>query len=207
MEPKRSRSEIKRQAILDAAKQAFLDQGVQGTSMDRVATLAEVSKRTVYNHFESKEALVMCLISELWQQAKHQRGGDYQPDAPLHGQLRAIIEAEIEVISSTEHIELNRVAFGHFFYHPEALKQEVTKLSAHESSLVRWIKAARADGRLIDLEAAAAGEQVHHLVKGRCFWPQLLQIAPILNPEQQLELAEQTTAMFLSHYQAASLED
>lgn len=202
MEQKRSRSELKRQAILEAAKRAFLEHGVQGTSMDMLAAMAEVSKRTVYNHFESKEALVMSLMSELWQQAKHQLSATYDPEAPLHRQLCSLIEAEIAIICSPEHIELNRVALGHFFYHPEALKQEVEKLSANESAIVRWIRAARDDGRLQPLDARTGGEQIHSLIKGNCFWPQLLQIAPILNDHQRHELAERTAAMFLSHYQA-----
>lgn len=201
MEQKRSRSEIKRQAILDAAKQAFQELGVQGTSMDLLAARAEVSKRTVYNHFNSKEELVMCLIGDLWKQAKQLIGREYDPQTPLHSQLCALIEAEIEIICSTEHIELNRVAFGHFFYHPNALKQEIEKLAPDESSLVRWIKAARDDGRLKSLDAEIGGEQIHHLIKGCCFWPQLLQIAPILYAQERYQLADQTAAMFLSHYQ------
>ncbi|EPF7654109.1 TetR/AcrR family transcriptional regulator, partial [Vibrio vulnificus] len=66
IEKKKTRSEEKREAILTAAKQAFLEFGVQNTSMDKLAALAGVSKRTVYNHFSSKEALVMELLSVLW---------------------------------------------------------------------------------------------------------------------------------------------
>ena len=45
----------KRQAILDAAKSLFLTHGYANTSMDAVATLAGVSKLTVYSHFTDKE--------------------------------------------------------------------------------------------------------------------------------------------------------
>ncbi|MFA0698755.1 TetR/AcrR family transcriptional regulator, partial [Vibrio sp. 10N.222.49.C9] len=48
---KKTRSELKREAILTAAKQSFLEFGVKNTSMDKLASLANVSKRTVYNHF------------------------------------------------------------------------------------------------------------------------------------------------------------
>lgn len=52
-----SRSERKRQAILDAAAQLFLAGGYQGTSMDEIAALAEVSKQTVYKNFADKQQL------------------------------------------------------------------------------------------------------------------------------------------------------
>ncbi|WP_390888393.1 TetR/AcrR family transcriptional regulator, partial [Leclercia adecarboxylata] len=45
----------KRAAILEAAVAEFRAFGFAGTSMDRIAATAEVSKRTVYNHFASKD--------------------------------------------------------------------------------------------------------------------------------------------------------
>ncbi|SHF18385.1 transcriptional regulator, TetR family [Microbulbifer donghaiensis] len=198
---KLTRSEIKRQAILDAAKQTFQELGVQGTSMDELAARAQVSKRTVYNHFASKEALIMELIGELWQQATLMPQGAYDPTADLQVQLSALIESEIAVICSREYIELNRVAFDHFFHQPEALQKEVEKFAAIETGIKRWIKAARVDGRLRELDTEIAAGQIHNLIKGSCFWPQLVQVAPILNEKERHELAERTAAMFLSHYQ------
>jgi TetR/AcrR family transcriptional regulator, mexJK operon transcriptional repressor len=55
--PELSRSARKRKLILDAATQAFLTRGYDGTSMDDVAALAAVSKPTVYKHFADKERL------------------------------------------------------------------------------------------------------------------------------------------------------
>lgn len=63
---RKSRSETKREAILCAARQAFQEFGVQNTSMDKLSAIAQVSKRTVYNHFPSKEAIVTELLTELW---------------------------------------------------------------------------------------------------------------------------------------------
>jgi AcrR family transcriptional regulator len=54
----------KRSAILRAAHQLFLTEGFSGTSMDRVAEVANVSKMTVYAHFESKIKLFDVLVEE-----------------------------------------------------------------------------------------------------------------------------------------------
>ncbi len=56
------KSEEKRDAILEAAAELFLSQGLQGTSMDAVALKAGVSKQTVYSHFSSKEDLFRVVI-------------------------------------------------------------------------------------------------------------------------------------------------
>jgi AcrR family transcriptional regulator len=47
----------KQAAILEAATRVFLDNGFRGTSMDAIARAAEVSKQTVYQHFDDKERL------------------------------------------------------------------------------------------------------------------------------------------------------
>ncbi|MGB1238594.1 MAG: TetR/AcrR family transcriptional regulator, partial [Pseudomonadales bacterium] len=58
-------SQRKRAAIVQAAIEAFQEKGAQCTSMDSIAERAQVSKRTVYNHFASKERLLE-EVFELW---------------------------------------------------------------------------------------------------------------------------------------------
>jgi TetR/AcrR family transcriptional repressor of mexJK operon len=57
-----SRSARKRQAIMDAATRLFLAGGYQGTSMDDIAALAEVSKQTVYKNFADKQRLFTDIV-------------------------------------------------------------------------------------------------------------------------------------------------
>jgi TetR/AcrR family transcriptional regulator, mexJK operon transcriptional repressor len=52
----------KTDVILEAAEAAFLKNGYAGTSMDAIAELANVSKRTVYSNFNSKQALFGAVI-------------------------------------------------------------------------------------------------------------------------------------------------
>jgi TetR/AcrR family transcriptional repressor of mexJK operon len=47
----------KREVILRAATDVFLEAGYAAASMDRIAQVAGVSKVTIYNHYASKEAL------------------------------------------------------------------------------------------------------------------------------------------------------
>jgi len=51
--------------ILNGALQEFLARGDAGTSMDRVAATAGVSKPTVYNHFQDKEGLFRALVQKI----------------------------------------------------------------------------------------------------------------------------------------------
>ena len=47
-----------RERILSAAQQLFRDQGINRTGMDQLCAVAQVSKRTAYQHFPSKDELV-----------------------------------------------------------------------------------------------------------------------------------------------------
>ncbi len=50
--------------ILEAAREAFAERGVEGTSMHRVGRAAGVGQGTLYRHFEHKGALCSALLSE-----------------------------------------------------------------------------------------------------------------------------------------------
>ncbi len=53
----------KAECILAAARQVFLEAGYAAASMDAVAARANVSKATIYAHFENKRALFEAVIS------------------------------------------------------------------------------------------------------------------------------------------------
>lgn len=60
--PKASLMKRKRAAIVGAASRAFLENGYASTSMDRIATEADVSIKTVYRHFDNKDDLFSAVM-------------------------------------------------------------------------------------------------------------------------------------------------
>lgn len=197
----RTRSDQKREAIIVAAKQAFQEFGVSGTSMDKLAEMANVSKRTVYNHFSTKEELVMYLIKEQWKNALVNNDIVYQPSRPLHEQLAALIRAEIDFVTEEEHLELARVAIGHFFYEPEKLKDEVAHLRSQETAMHRWLKAAQTDNRIVLSDLQQVVSELESLVKGQCFWPQLMKIEPPMSAQKKQLIADSAATLVLSCYE------
>jgi AcrR family transcriptional regulator len=56
----------KRRRILESARAVFAEQGFDAARMDEVARRARVSKGTVYNHFDSKESLLVeCVLASM----------------------------------------------------------------------------------------------------------------------------------------------
>jgi len=54
----RRRGRGARERILSTSQQLFRDQGINSTGMDQLCAVAQVSKRTAYQHFSSKDELV-----------------------------------------------------------------------------------------------------------------------------------------------------
>ena len=54
------------------------------------------------------------------------------------------------------------------------------------------------------MDVSLAVKQLHNLVKGSCYWPQLLGYEPELGAKEKERLADETVAIFLSHYQVRS---
>ena len=53
---------LRREAIINAAEAIFFKQGIENTSMDEIAQMAELSKGTVYLYFKSKDELYRTII-------------------------------------------------------------------------------------------------------------------------------------------------
>lgn len=65
-ETRKTRSDAveNRRRILEVAREAFAEGGVDGTSMHRIGRAAGVGQGTLYRHFEHKGALCSALLSE-----------------------------------------------------------------------------------------------------------------------------------------------
>ena len=59
--PRTKPAELRREELLDAAQQLFLDKGIAATSIDDIASAADVAKGTFYLYFPSKEALLAAI--------------------------------------------------------------------------------------------------------------------------------------------------
>lgn len=61
---KEALEQFNRDNIIEAAKELFESKGVQETTMDDIATLADYSKSTIYVYFKSKEDIYNSIIGD-----------------------------------------------------------------------------------------------------------------------------------------------
>ena len=92
-EPTRGGGRGARRRILAAAAQLFYFEGINATGVDLIADKASVSKRTLYQHFPSKTALVEEYLRQLRQQGGEGEEESAQtPEATPRAQLLALFE-------------------------------------------------------------------------------------------------------------------
>src|SRR5277367_1784463 len=70
--------------ILEVARSMIVEQGYHGLSMDRIAETLEYSKGTIYQHFTSKEDVLMALAN----QAMERRLGLFRRASSFRGRPR-----------------------------------------------------------------------------------------------------------------------
>ncbi|MFK3792967.1 MULTISPECIES: TetR/AcrR family transcriptional regulator [Pseudomonas] len=199
--PKR-RTDLKRNAIIQAAISEFRACGFDITSMDKIAATAGVSKRTVYNHFPSKEELFAEILNQLWASISAQTEITYRSDQPLREQLASLLRAKLQLLADENFLDLARVAIAAAIHSPERAQDMVARLGEREESLSLWIRAAQADARIKPVDAEFAAQQMHGLLKSFALWPQISLGHPPLTPEMQSQVVESALDMFLGHYQA-----
>ena len=191
----------KREAIVLAAIAEFRDTGFEVTSMDRIAARAEVSKRTVYNHFPSKEELFAEILQRLWCRIGEIPDASYRPGIPLRDQLRAMLLAKMKTLADPNCLDLARVALGATIHSPERAQVWLARLNEREETFAVWIRDAQADGRFKPIDPTFAATQMHGLLKGFVFWPQVTFNKPILSVEEQSEVIDSTLDLFLGWYE------
>ena len=198
--PPQRLTDRKRTAILEAAVTEFRQSGYETTSMDRIAASAGVSKRTVYNHFPSKEALFAEILQELWKSGFEGVDLVYRSDRPVRAQLLELVAQKLRLVNDENFASLARVAIAAGLHSPDRARDIVARMSDREEGLTVWIRAAAADGRLKTPDPVFAAQQLQSLVKGFAFWPQITMGQPPLTEAQQRAVAESAVDMFLAYY-------
>ena len=116
--------------------QEFLHYGYAGTSMDRVAATAGVSKPTVYSYFQDKEGLFQALVKYVAQTRCQQvMGGEalqVQPAVVLRQVITKAIDSEVQDIDYQNFLRLVAGESARFPHLAQAFIEHLTKPAIEE---------------------------------------------------------------------------
>jgi len=159
----------KRAAILDAAKELFVKQGFEGTSMDAIANKAGVSKLTVYSHYRDKETLFGEAVRSKCDTLMPEELFEADLKGPLRKQLLAIARAFFTLITSEDAIAIHRTIVANAASSPkladrfwQAGPQRV------QEGLETFLRVEVGAGKLDIADLHRAASQFFCLLKGEC---------------------------------------
>ncbi len=196
------RKSPKRAAVIEAATEEFLSHGFTGTSMDRIAEAANVSKRTVYDHFPSKDDLFQAIIDEILERVRDMPAHEYSEEKELEEQLLAIGGTFASTITSKDFMKLSRVVISRFIQSPEWAHNTVKAHARLRQDMIAFFKAGKRDGRLRVNDPEKAAAQFCGLIKEIAFWPELMAGQKPVTTRERNAAVKSAVEIFLDHYRA-----
>jgi len=185
--------------IINSATNEFLHKGLDAASMHNIAESAEVSKRTLYKYFPSKDELYSALIDELLDRV-YENKQEYFPETPLKEQLEAIVKGKIALFSSESFISMSKIILGEMLKSRKPNDAQLERMYQTETLFVDWINAAKqADEITSTLSSEVIANQFHAILKGQTFYPVIFYFAD-MNEINKQEVLESTVSFFINSF-------
>lgn len=192
---------VRRDAILEAGKQVFFEEGYATASMDRIAERAGVTKRTVYAHFPSKQALFAQVVVRACANVVGQiPRPDSLPADPATG-MRLLLGRVHELMDSANCVSLQRIVAAEAERHPEFAATLRQAFEQGEAIMARAIDLWVAAGRLKPHDTRLAARMFNDLVGYSTSLRGM--IGGIGGEDQARAATDQAVALYLAAYGAA----
>ncbi len=147
MTPKPSVEEKRRQEIIQAALECFSRNGYYATTMDEVATAANLSKALIYYYFKNKQELFLAVL-DAWLSGFDHVLAAVDPSASAEQKLRLLGRVSVEMSEGTT--ELMTLLFE-FWAHAGREPSLMGKIGESIRRYRKWV------ARIIE-DAVASGE-------------------------------------------------
>jgi TetR/AcrR family transcriptional regulator, mexJK operon transcriptional repressor len=196
-----TRADRKYRQILDSARELFLDQGFDTTSMDAIARHAGVSKATLYVHFDDKDALLLALVDDecrrvglpvLWK--------PHDGPIDLEKELRAIAHNFLSFFMDDRGLAVHRLVMSCASRYP-AIAEFFMKAGPDrcDAEVMAFLRAAQRQGLLRVPDMKLAAMQFLSLIQGRLILKWSLSMRSP-EPAEYRALVEGGIKVFLAAY-------
>jgi AcrR family transcriptional regulator len=125
---RKEQKERTRKLIVETAMAEFSTKGFAGTNTRDIAGSAEISHGSVFAHFQTREDLIMAVVSEFGERVSQQMS--LLPENP--GSIRNVLERHLDVLGKHELFYSRLVTEGTLL--PESAKSELARIQTIISS-------------------------------------------------------------------------
>lgn len=192
-------NDSKRQTIIDSATRLFLAQGFRQVSMEKVAIAAPVSKATLYNYFDSKNALLAEVICQLCGSLVETMNKAVLEVNDVENNLKKIAQSFVDLIFSENALGLYRlmIAESRDF---SGLGQLVYDSSVQQvlPELENYLQQLSDSGRFKITNTRFAADAFFSVLKGDRHFQCLLGIMSLPSAEEKQQLINQAIYFYMS---------
>lgn len=191
----------KRQAIVEAAIEEFREKGFTGARTTAIAKRANVSSRTLYRHFESKESLFVAIADLTFAEAANVPTYTFDNTKPLRQQLLHAATSYINHITTADMIDLARTTMGELMRDHVLAQNAFGQITLQEDPIKLMISQAMEAGALRSDDAHIAAHQLTSMIKALLHAPLMYTGSPMPLSKDRNDLIEDCVDMFLRYYQ------
>ena len=190
-----NRKDQKTSQIISSAISEFLHNGLDAASMHRIAEDAEVSKRTLYKYFPTKEELIEAIIDRLMEGFLEMKLPDFSENQPIDQQISKLLDHKVELICAEEYLNITRIVGGELFKGRKLAPRHLEMITKTEAMFLNWLSSGVKLGYIKeDPPVELIASQFHALLKGQIFYPALFGIH---HPsKEEIEVARKSTLDF-----------
>ena len=118
-----------RQRIVAAATRLFAEQGFDAPTVDLISAEADVAKGTIYNYFDTKEALLFELLIEVERDVQQKLAHFAEAPGPLESILEAWLRYQFQL--KRPHLPFVRVFLSQLVLRAKAFEDHVARLQLY----------------------------------------------------------------------------
>lgn len=149
----------RRQAFVDAARQAFFSSGYGGTSMSAISAKVGGSKTTLWTYFPSKQELFAAVVDDLVERYGRALEVELDPNGDVHAELCRFGIALLQTLHSEPIVDMHRLLFAEAGRFPELAAMMYARGPARgKARLQRFFEEAMRRGKLRQGDSVAASE-------------------------------------------------
>lgn len=169
----------KAEAIVQAASKVFLGRGFAAATVDEIAACAGVSKRTIYKHFESKEALFSLIIVQTSGQLTNSLETSLKKGRDPRETLTELAREYVHLILSPQALDIYRLVVSESARFPD-LARSFHQAGAQRvgNALAAYLEEWKARGAIEVDDTRMAADQF----MGSCAGP--LRLRALFNPAE-----------------------
>jgi AcrR family transcriptional regulator len=190
-----------REAVVDAAQTLFLERGFGAVSMDELAEVAGVARRTLYNQFTSKEEIFREMLGRVSAQLEDALPPGIETSGTVEEVLRLIGRAILKLHRSPEYLGFLRMVVADSRQFPWIAKAFAAVMDPQTERLMRYLVQQTMLGVLDCENPTVAAHQFMGILNEFTLWPWMMGRKSLPVPAD--EVIGEAVRMFLQRYDCA----